>query len=68
MRQVVIHPDENGGWVAEVPSLPGCVSQGETRQLALANVRQAIEQWIDAAQMLGRQIPPDKFEVEVCVV
>ena len=44
MRQVVIYPDrEDGGWVAEVPSLPGCVTQGDTPADVLANVRDAIE-------------------------
>ena len=69
MRQVVLHPDaEDGGWVAEVPSLPGCVSQGETKEEALRNIREAIAQWLDAAQALGRSIPAESFDVQVCVV
>lgn len=69
MRQVVLHPDlEDGGWIAEVPSLPGCVSQGETREEALRNVREAIEAWIEAAKKLGRTPPAETFEVQVCVV
>jgi predicted RNase H-like HicB family nuclease len=68
MRQVVLHPDEEAGWIAEVPSLPGCVSQGETREQALSNIRQAIDQWIDAAAALHRQVPPETFEVQVCVI
>lgn len=56
MRQVVLHPDpDDGGWVAEVPSLPGCVSQGETREEAIAHIREAIELWIEAA--LENDIP-----------
>ena len=44
MRQVILFRDvEDGGWVAEVPSLPGCVSQGDTKEEALANVRDAID-------------------------
>ncbi|MCY2954873.1 MAG: type II toxin-antitoxin system HicB family antitoxin [Planctomycetota bacterium] len=58
MRQVILYPDrEDGGWVAEVPSLPGCVSQGETRDEAMANVREAIEAWIEAAKAWGRSVP-----------
>jgi antitoxin HicB len=58
MRQVILYPDrEDGGWVAEVPSLPGCVSQGETREEALANAREAIEAWIEAAKAWGRSVP-----------
>ena len=69
MRQVVLHPDaEDGGWVAEVPSLPGCISQGETREEALRNIREAIEQWIDAAREVGMTIPDETFDVQVCVV
>ena len=41
-RRVVLYPGEDGYVVAEVPSLPGCVSQGKTREEALANVREAI--------------------------
>ena len=41
-RRVVLYPGEDGYVVAEVPSLPGCVSQGKTRDEALANVREAI--------------------------
>jgi predicted RNase H-like HicB family nuclease len=69
MRQVILYPDrEDGGWVAEVPSLPGCVSQGETRDEAMANVREAIEAWIEAAKSLGREIPPATTDVEIAMV
>ncbi len=54
MRQAIIYPDhEDGGWVAEVPSLPGCVSQGETREEAIRNIREAIDTWIDGAEETG---------------
>jgi len=43
MRAAVLYHGEDGYWVAEVPSLPGCVSQGRTRAEAIANVREAIE-------------------------
>ena len=69
MRQVILHPDhEDGGWVAEVPSLPGCISEGETRDEALANARDAIEAWIDAAKSLNREIPDETADVEICLV
>ncbi|MGH9789412.1 MAG: type II toxin-antitoxin system HicB family antitoxin [Candidatus Acidiferrales bacterium] len=42
MRQVVLYPGEDGYWVAECPSLPGCVSQGKTRKEAVENVQEAI--------------------------
>lgn len=69
MRQVVLYSDlEDGGWVAEVPSLPGCVTQGETKEEALMNVRDAIETWIAGAQQVGMPIPAETFDVQVCVV
>ena len=57
MRQVVLHPGEDGDWVAEVPRLPGCISQGKSKEEAIANIREAIGQWIDAAMKLGRRAP-----------
>lgn len=69
MRQVILYPDsEDGGWVAEVPSLPGCVSQGETKEEAIRNVRDAIDSWISAAEQIGRPVPDESFDVQVCVV
>jgi predicted RNase H-like HicB family nuclease len=43
MRQVLIYPGEDGYWVAECPSLPGCISQGKTRDEAISNIKEAIE-------------------------
>jgi len=59
MRQVLLYQDEEGVWIAEVPSLPGCGSDGETRDEALTNVREAIELWIEDAQARGEAIPED---------
>jgi predicted RNase H-like HicB family nuclease len=42
MRQVILYPGETGYWVAECPSLPGCVSQGKTKEEAVQNIREAI--------------------------
>jgi predicted RNase H-like HicB family nuclease len=69
MRQVILFPDhEDGGWVAEVPSLPGCISQGDTREQAILNVRDAIETWIEGAKQVGMSVPKDSFDVQVCIV
>ncbi len=68
MRQVVLYPGEDGHWVVEVPSLPGCISQGKTREEALANIREAIELYIDVLREKGEDVPPEKFETQVCVV
>lgn len=47
---VVIEQDEAGYYVAEVPALPGCLSQGKTRDEALANVKEAIEGWMETME------------------
>jgi predicted RNase H-like HicB family nuclease len=57
---VVIRPlskDDGGGFIALIPDLPGCMSDGDTPQEALANVQDAIEVWIEAAHDMGRPIP-----------
>jgi len=50
-------PQDGGGFVATVPDLPGCMSDGETPEEALANVRDAVEAWIEEARVLGRPVP-----------
>ncbi len=49
--------EEGGGWAVSVPDLPGCMSDGETIEEAVANVQDAIACWIEAAHRLGREIP-----------
>lgn len=60
---VVLRPlagEDGGGWIALVPDLPGCVSDGESADEALHNVKGAIEEWKEEALRLGRQVPhPD---------
>ena len=50
-------PDDGGGFVAEVPDLPGCMSDGGTPAEAIENVQGAITSWIEAAEELGRPVP-----------
>ena len=50
-------PEDGGGYLAIVPDLPGCMSDGETRELAARNVGDAIEAWIEEARAVGRVIP-----------
>ena len=57
MRQVVIYPGEDGYWVAECPSLFGCISQGATKQEAIAYIKEAIEGYISALQEDGLPVP-----------
>lgn len=58
MRQVVIYPGENGYWVVECPSLPGCVSQGKSKEEAIANIKEAIRGYIAALEQDKLPIPP----------
>jgi predicted RNase H-like HicB family nuclease len=59
MRQVVIYPDEPYGYYVEVPSLPGCVSQGETIEEAIENIKDAINLWIEDMIADGEEVPED---------
>jgi predicted RNase H-like HicB family nuclease len=59
MRQVILIPDETGGYVVEVPGLPGCFSQGETEAEALVNIREAIELHLEDMLAAGEEIPDD---------
>ena len=57
---VVIEPlsdEDGGGYLATVPDLPGCMSDGETREEAARNVDDAIASWIEEAQVIGRAVP-----------
>jgi predicted RNase H-like HicB family nuclease len=47
IRQVLVYPGEDGFWIAECPSLLGCVSQGETREEAVSNIREAIDLYLE---------------------
>ena len=62
MRNVIIYPGEDGYFVAEVPSLPGCISQGKTRDEAIANIREAIEGYIGALEQDGLPVPEEHSE------
>lgn len=68
MRQVIIFPGEDGYWVAECPSLPGCISQGKTKAETLANIREAIQGYIAALQEDGLPIPDERFDAVMVAV
>ncbi|MHB8629354.1 MAG: type II toxin-antitoxin system HicB family antitoxin [Aggregatilineales bacterium] len=58
-RQVILIPDETGGYTVEVPSLPGCFSEGDTVDEALANIQEAITLWIEDALEHNEEVPGD---------
>ncbi len=59
MRQVIMIPDETGGYTVEVPSLPGCFSEGDTREEALINIQDAIALYLEVLAEDGKPIPDD---------
>jgi len=65
----LIEQDEDGVYVAEVPALPGCISQGQTRVEAVENIREAIAAYIESLEAHDEPIPPSITEelVEVRV-
>jgi antitoxin HicB len=67
--RVVITEDEDGEFVAECPILPGCISQGKTREAAIENIQDAIKGYLESLKKHGDPIPPSISEeiVEVNV-
>ncbi len=68
MRQAILYPGEDDYWVAECPSLPGCISQGKTKEEAIQNIREAIEGYVLALQDDGLPIPPERFDAVLLAV
>ena len=62
-RRVLLYPGEDGFVIAEVPSLPGCISQGKTREEALDNVREAISLHEEVLRERGEPLPEDRVEL-----
>ena len=54
---VVLEREDDGGFVASVPALPGCVSQGDTREQALRNIREAAELYVEDCVEAGDPVP-----------
>jgi predicted RNase H-like HicB family nuclease len=68
MREAVIYLGEDGYWVAECPSLPGCISQGKTKEEAIANIKEAISCYVHALEQDRLPVPQERFEVMVVAV
>ena len=56
---VILVPEEGGGYSVEVPALPGCYTQGETRKEAIAMVKEAIELYLESCNAHGEPIPEE---------
>ncbi len=68
MRQVIIFKGEDGQYVAECPSLPGCISQGKTKEEAIENIKEAIEGYILALEDDHIPVPAKNFDSMMVVV
>lgn len=60
--KVIIHEAEEGGYWAEVPSIEGCATQGETKQEVTANIKEAIEGYVLSLGVDGLPVPDEHFE------
>lgn len=68
MRQVIIYPGEDGYWVVECPSLPGCISQGSTKEEAVANIKEAIRGYAAALEEDNLPVPEERFDAMLLAV
>lgn len=68
MRQVILYMGEDGYWVAECPSLPGCISQGKTKEEAIINIKEAIQGYVVALKEDGLSVPEERFDTLVVAV
>jgi len=57
---IIYWSDEDNAFIAEVPELPGCMADGSTYELAIANAKTVIREWIEMAREMGRSIPEPK--------
>ena len=69
MRYAIIYQDEEGNWIAEVPSLPGCVSQDDSREEVIENIREAIALYLedldeDQQELYREYINPELVAIE----
>jgi predicted RNase H-like HicB family nuclease len=68
MRQIILYRGEDNYWVAECPSLPGCLSQGKTKKDAVKNIKEAIEVYILALKEDNLMVPADHFDALLMAV
>ena len=68
MREVFIYRGEDECWVAECPSLPGCISQGKNQEEAIKNIKEAIEGYIASLEEDNLPVPEEHFDAMVVAV
>lgn len=62
MRQILLYPGEDGFWVVECPSLPGCISQGKDKEDAVSNIKEAIDLYIEVLKDDNLPVPEDHMD------
>lgn len=66
---IILHPDEEGkGYTVIVPSLPGCITQGKTKEEAIERAKEAIAVYLDSLQAEGRPLPAERRPLEMLKV
>jgi len=65
--RVILEPNELGGYTVAVPLLPGCISEGDTKEEALANIKEAIELYLESLDADGQPIPAEEAVEEAVV-
>ena len=68
MRNILLYTDEDGVWIAEVPSLPGCGSDGATREEVIERVKEAIHSYIEALEADGLPVPEEFSNLELITI
>lgn len=68
VRQVIVYLGEDDYWVAECPSLPGCISQGRSREEALRNIKEAIRGYVAALEEDHLQVPEERLDALLVAV
>ena len=68
MRQVIVYPGEDGYYVAECPSLPGCISQGKSKEEAIISIKEAIEEYELVLREDNLPVPSENFDSMMVVV
>ncbi|HLB11721.1 MAG TPA: type II toxin-antitoxin system HicB family antitoxin [Dehalococcoidia bacterium] len=61
--KVIFEPAEEGGYTVYVPALKGCISEGDTYEEALRNIKDAIQLYVDTLKDRGREIPEDSHHI-----
>jgi predicted RNase H-like HicB family nuclease len=68
MRQVVVYRGEDEYWIAECPSLPGCVSQGKSKEQAITSIKEAIKGYVAVLEEDNLPVPEEKFDALLVAV